>query len=221
MDRERSGAASVLRPLLFGDAPAEQWLQDAPEDGEPWLTFRNAQTSLSAGDVPAAVAAWRSIAESTGLESRQTLQAWHFLRAHGIAPSAADAATVLAAIAEVPVGAGLDVLAAYRDGSVRYLNHAGGATLVESGAAPPALHAATDAWLGVAGDFAAQVGAWTQPALPPLPAQHGRLMMLTPGGPRFGQGPLEQLTRDARAASYMNAATVVLTAVAALPVRGK
>jgi hypothetical protein len=99
---------------------------------------------------------------------------------------------------------------------VRYLNHAGGATLVERDAAPPPLRAPVDAWLAVAAHLAPHVGAWTEPQLPALPGEHGRIMMLTPGGPRFGQGPLDQLRCDARASTYLDAATAVLQAVAAL-----
>ena len=51
---------------------------------------------------------------------------------------------------------------------------------------------------------------WEQPSLPPLPAGHVRVMALTPGGPRFGQGPGPALTAGPLAATFPNAATALL-----------
>ena len=49
--------------------------------------------------------------------------------------------------------------------------------------------------------------------LPPLPAGHSRLTMLTPLGPHFGQGPDDVLRADPRAAAFFDAATRLLVAV--------
>ena len=57
-------------------------------------------------------------------------------RDHGIVPDAAIASEVLGVVVEVPIERSHDALAAYADGSVRYLNHAGGASVVDE--PPPA-----------------------------------------------------------------------------------
>jgi len=43
-----------------------------------------------------------------------------------------------------------------------------------------------------------------------LPAGEARLMMLTPGGHRFGQAPAAALSQDAQAGPFIAAATRVL-----------
>jgi hypothetical protein len=45
---------------------------------------------------------------------------------------------------------------------------------------------------------------------PPHPAGHVRIMALTPGGPRFVQGPEPALSAEPLAARFLNAATALL-----------
>lgn len=120
-------AADTVYPMLFGSLSPELWLPSSADGAasEPWLSFARAHQSLQAGDQAGATRSWQHVTSLEGIESRQVLQAWHFLRAVGVYPSPSEATDVLGAIAEVAVNGGHDVLAAYRDGSVRYLNHAG------------------------------------------------------------------------------------------------
>lgn len=221
--RDRQGAptaADSLRLLLFGDRPVDEW--PPPEtvaDGEPWASFVRARESQRSGDEHAAVEMWSDIAAQQAIESRHVLQAWHFLRAAGVSPAPETASYVLAAVAEVSVKTGHDLLVAYRDGGVRYLNHSGKVAIVE-GAADLAVTEATRAWLAVADELASTVGVWDQPQLPPLPSGDSRIMMLTPEGPRFGQGPDSLLRTDAGATAFLSAATNVLVAVTRLPPDG-
>ncbi|MEO7260668.1 MAG: hypothetical protein ABI047_05345 [Jatrophihabitantaceae bacterium] len=123
---------------------------------------------------------------------------------------------MLAAVAEISVKSGHDLLVAYRDGGVRYLNQSGKVAIVE-GIADLAFTEAARAWLAVADELASTVGVWDQPQLPPLPSGDSRITMLTPEGPRFGQGPDSLLRTDAGAAAFLSAATNVLIAVTRLP----
>lgn len=199
--------------MLFGDLPIEAWPQtDASADAEPWLSFVRARELNHAGRRDDAVAVWREIAAHDEYESRHTLQAWHFLRSAGFAPPPDEAATVLAAVAEVAVRSGHDLLIAYRVDGVRYLNHARRAVVVEPDVYP-SVDAAASVWLDVAATVARVVGVWDHPELPALPPGHSRIMMLTSAGPRFGQGPDALLRRDVPAAAFLAAATRVLQAI--------
>lgn len=215
------GTAEGLRALLFGDAPLEAWpVDDGGSSGEawdqPWSSFVRARAHLRNGDEDLAVREWSQIANPIfGWESRHVLQAWRFLRDHGIVPDAAIASEVLGVVVEVPIERSHDALAAYADGSVRYLNHAGGASVVDE--PPPAVAQAAAEVLTTGQALADQIGVWDQPARPPLPAGHTRLCMLTRGGLRFGQGRDAALQAQPGAAELFAAATALLVAVTALP----
>ena len=212
-------AADTLRPLLYGDLPIDRWPDheaDAPQ--QPWAAFAAARDLVHQGRETEALAFWAQIAASPGIESRHTLQAWHFLRSYGVTPPNDVASEVLGAVAEVAVGAEHDLLVAYRDGSVRYLNHSGKVAIIEPQAATVELVKAARAWLAVAAALADVVGVWDQPDLPPLPSGHTRILMLTPGGMRFGQGADAKLRLDAPALAYLSAATKLLQAVVSLAV---
>lgn len=206
-------AADALRPGLWADQPMAAWPPDDEVGGEPWTSFVRARRAAAAGDVASALAAWRQVVAMEGIEARHVLQAWHLLRAHGEAPPEAGAGRVLGVVAEVAVGPGHDVLAAYADGSVRYLNHAGGASVFDGG--PPEVVAAVGPLLAAGQVVADAIGPWNEPGLPDLPAGHTRFTMLTPGGFRFGQGPDEVLRDEVMAEPLYAAATALLVAALA------
>jgi hypothetical protein len=216
-DRRRS-AADALRTLMFGDAASDEWRprDDQPASSEPWLSFAEASTCAQSGDAEGAARAWRRVTSMEGIEARHVLQAWHFLRGVGIEPSADHSSEVLGVVAEVATENGHDLLAAYRDGSVRYLNVSGKVLVVEPGASDPQTDDAVRHWIGVGQGLARVVGVWDQPELPPLSKGDSRMMMLTPGGHRFGQGPAQALRQDPAAATFFDAATRVLVKVTTL-----
>lgn len=211
-------ADAALSATLFGDLPLDQWPSGDETTGEPWDAFVRARGHLADGDQDLAIREWSSIetrAGFGGVESRHLLQAWTFLRSVGIQPDASIAGQVLGVVAEVAVDGQHDVLAAYADGSARYLNHAGSSTIVDDGPAELApLVAAVIAAGQALGD---QIGPWTESALPDLPEGHTRFTMLTRGGPRFGQGPAEVIQSDALAVPLFTAATGLLVAIVDLP----
>ena len=73
-----------------------------------------------------------------------------------------------------------------------------------------AVQAAIGDWLDTAQDLARVIGAWTQPSLPPLPAGHLRVLMLTPGGPRFGQGHEADVRNEPAANLFLRPATTLM-----------
>jgi hypothetical protein len=207
--------ADSLRPLLYGNVPIEGWGSDAGDGSEPWSSFARARTLYAAGRVADAIQEWRSVASMPDLESRQTLQAWHFLRKAGVPVPDDEAKIVLGVVAEMPVQSGHDVLAGYRDGSVRYLNYSGKVAVIEDRTIV-AVQSPLQAWLALAQEMVSAIGPWDKPTLPPLPEGHGRIIMLTPSGPHFGQAPADALLGDPFAAKFLAAATGLLQAVVGL-----
>jgi hypothetical protein len=211
LSRKGPGAAEILRRFVYGDVPLEQWGPPSPaeQSGEPWASFERARRLAQAGQSAEAVAIWRQIAMTDGVASRVALQAWHFVRQAGHNPPEELASVLLGAVAEVPVKASHDVLAAYRDGTARYLNHTGGAVIWED--RDPVIQAAIDDWLAYAQGLARALGAaWTEPSLPPLPPGHLRVLMLTPSGPRFGQGPEADIGKEPAVSRFLSPATALM-----------
>ncbi len=214
---QSAGAGVALVPLLLGDLPLDQWPgPGTPAQDAPWDSFIAARAELASGHRDEAIRLWLDIAARTDVEARHVLQAWTFLRQAGIAPDAEGAKHVLGVVVSVPVQHGHDVLAAYRDGSVRYINFSGAAVVVDEG--PPTAGAGREL-LEQGRILVSRIGPWTEPQLPPLAQGDARLMVLTPSGPHFGQGPFSALGSDPMAGPVLDAAFKLLNAV--LSVAGK
>ncbi|HET7486614.1 MAG TPA: hypothetical protein VFJ85_01700 [Acidimicrobiales bacterium] len=206
-----SSAADTLRTFVFGDRAVDEWPPpDTDVGAEPWRSFVLARSALARGAYAEAQQLWWAIAERQDIGARQVLQAWHFLRSVGVAPDAARAKQVLGAVAEVAVPQGHDLLVVYADGSVRYLNFSGAAVAIEQEI--PSVAGPAREFLAVGQSIVGAIGPWEGP-LPPLPAGHSRLTMLTPSGPHFGQGPDDALRSSPPAAAFFDAATRTLLAV--------
>jgi hypothetical protein len=202
----------ALVPLLFGDCPIDQWPGlGKPATDTPWDMFVAARLAFAVADNDEAIRLWREIASLPGIDSRHTLQAWTFLRGAGVQPGPEQARAVLGVVACVPVQTGHDVLAAYRDGSVRYINFSGAAVIIDDAPAPVRL--AAQQLLNRSSEIVGGIGPWTEPQLPPLPGGAARLMMLTPSGPHFGQGPYDALSADPIARQFLNTAFTLMKAV--------
>jgi hypothetical protein len=174
--------------------------------GEPWESFERARRLARARKRDQAAQVWRQIADADGLESRHTLQAWHFLRQAGHQPPADQAARILGVVAVMPVNNAHDILAAYSDGTARYLNYSGKALVWDVQSDVRILGGIMD-WLASAQVIARSVGAWEQPSLPPVPGGHIRVAVLTPGGVRFGQGPVKDMSEEPAASAFIDGAT--------------
>lgn len=118
-------------------------------------------------------------------------QAWHELRALGEVPD--DPARVYGVVVDMPVGEGLDTLAAYQDGTCRYLNHSGKILIWEArdDGVDALVHAVLDAGTAIA----ARIGPWPGPR-PSLRPGILRLSVLCSGGLYFREGPTSALSVD-------------------------
>jgi hypothetical protein len=203
-----SAAADTIRPLLYGDVPLDDWA--AADAG-----FQSAREALAANDTAAAVAELRAIVSDPDRPSRDALQAWNQLRILGETP--AEPAHVYGVVVDMPIGDGLDTLAAYADGTCRYLNHAGNVLVYEGDEADDAeIGRLVRAVIAIGATIAAQIGPWDG-ARPPLKPGLLRMSMLCAGGLYFGEGPVSALASEPLGGRLLTAATGLLHALTKLP----
>jgi hypothetical protein len=150
----------------------------------------------------------RAIAEEENTEARVRLLAFNRLREEG---REVPSRLVLGVIAEVPLEHGLDTLAAYADGRVRYINQDGGMVFIEEDVATlkPQVHAL----FAAAQALVDRIGLWTEERLPPPRTRRVRLTFLGSDGLYFGEGDIADLTRDELGGPVFNAAVQLLAGV--------
>jgi hypothetical protein len=179
---------------------------------------RNDLYNLLFADDPAAFAASESgdpgvVAADDSAESRLRAVAFRRLKESGVA-SPLDPPPLLGVVVEIAMDEGLDTLAAYADDRVRYINHAGGVSIVEEGSV---LAAQVQALMLAAQPVVDAIGPWTEPRQAPPPTGQARLTFLVGGELYLGQGPFEALAADPMAGPVLRAATMLLTTLVALP----
>jgi hypothetical protein len=155
------------------------------------------------------VTALRAIAEDETNEGRVRALAFNRLRAAG---EAVPTRKLLGVIIEVPLQQGLDVLAAFSEGGVRYINQSGKAAVFEGGGHPA--ESAAKELLAVSQPLVNQIGPWDKKRLPPPPKSGNvRITFLVSDGLYFGEGPFEALQQDALGGPVLAKAGQLLQAV--------
>lgn len=156
------------------------------------------------------VGSLQALANDDTLEGRIRYLAFGRLRGEGVRESQKK---LLGVIVEVPLSGGLDVLAAYSEGGVRYINQTGKLSILEG---------VTDIQPLVQRLFASseaivkQIGPWDKHRLPPPKAGNVRLTFLVADGLYFGEGLMTAMQRDAMAGPVIANATALLQAVVRL-----
>lgn len=198
----------TIRDTLFGDLPLDQWAKDDDASAEPWASFVKAKQLLQKGDRSSAAAVLQKITAMPGLESRHYLEAWNTLHGLGVNPPADKAKTVYGVVVEVGMKNGADIVAAYADGSARYLHHSGAGTLWER--PDNSLDDEINALLKAGQTVAQKIGPWEQ-ARPAAPTEGNvRLNMLTPSGLHFGYGGFDTLSKDPMGKAIIDPATQLM-----------
>jgi hypothetical protein len=120
---------------FFGDLPLSLWcnhcgVMDEMILVEPWHSFVAAIKLEQTGDIVQSIAILNKVIEMPDLESRHYLEAFHQLRMLGWS---LDKSVELyyGTVIEVGLPKGRDVIAAYEDGSARYINFGGSAIIWE------------------------------------------------------------------------------------------
>ncbi|HEX6834820.1 MAG TPA: hypothetical protein VF132_14880 [Rudaea sp.] len=192
--------ANFLYNLLFCDEPA-LFARGAATNEPPWSTLFSD---------PPELAALTAIAGDAQQESRVRMLAFERLRAAG---KPVPAKILLGVIVEVPLPGGLDVLAAYADGRVRYINQTGRVAVFEG--APPAVTDAGRALIAASEGLVRAIGPWDKPRLAPPRVGRIRLSFLVSDGLYFGEGDFEGMHKDVYGAPVVRKATELLHAVVA------
>lgn len=116
-----------IRRGLFACEPLNDLVQRLKLNGSPgpFQTMADAAELANAGKKDEARSRLHIILEHPGIETRVQLLAWLALRELGERPDARAGGEVLGSVIEVPMHGAYDTLAAYQDGSARYLNFSG------------------------------------------------------------------------------------------------
>jgi hypothetical protein len=172
---------------------------------KPGRTPTDWQTALFGTDANAV----RRMAEDTDMESRVRVLAFNWLQGHGYE---VPRKVLLGVIVEMPLDAGLDVIAAYGDARARYLNQSGKMVVIEDGL--PELKPMVSRLMELSQPLVDRIGPWDKARLPPPAKPNVRLSFLVSDGLYFGQGPLQALGKDPAAAPIIgHAAKLVQTIV--------
>lgn len=152
---------------------------------------------------------WLRAGSDGALDSRWRLLALRMLANEG---HPVPAKLVLGVVVEVPMEGGLDALAAYADGSVRFLSHSGRVSLYEGEGNPVA--GLAKALVAAAIPLAEAIGPWEGERPAPPSGDLTRINLLVSDGHYFGQAPFNALMADAMGRPVLTRAVELLQAVA-------
>jgi len=193
-------ALNAVYNLLFCDS-LELFRAGGEKAGGPWAVL------LAEDPRPEAL---RAIAEDAAQESRLRVLAYNRLREK---EEAVPPGKLLGVIVEIALDEGLDVLAAFPDGRVRYINHAGGMSVFE--ASPPEVDTQVRRLLAASQPVVSQIGPWDQARLPPPSRGMVRMTFLVSDGLYFGEGPQKYMQADPMGGPVVAASLGLLQAVTA------
>jgi hypothetical protein len=150
----------------------------------------------------------QKLADDTGAESRIRALAFNLLRKRGLL---VRSKLLLGVIFEVPQKIGLDTLAAYGDGRVRYINQTGKLCVFE--AQPRSVAEKCSVVLATAQPLVNAIGPWEKSRLPPPPQGKVRMTFLVSDGLYFGEAPYQALAGDPLGGPLLQAGVALLVAV--------
>ena len=120
----------IRRMLFASESLEEQAARISPEACTgPFKTIATAAALAAQGEQEEARTVLRSLVADPLPETRVLLWTWSALRELGEMPDAVAGGEVLGVVLEVPSANAYDTLAAYADGSARYLNFSGSAII--------------------------------------------------------------------------------------------
>lgn len=174
--------SAVVTAMQAGQlAEAEEWLANEIKS-YPWVLLAAAHVKLKMEEAAEAGRLLRAVTLISN-EARLRLWAWHNLRQLGKYPSPDLARQVLGVIIEVPFEDREDVLAAYADGTARYINHQGGMIMWDS-----IDETITPIVMNVIRETQPPGAPQEDRLEEPVPGEQVRLSVLTPGGIHVWQG---------------------------------
>jgi len=194
-------AANAIYNLLFCDDVAA-YIAKPGEKPTPW------QAALASS--PSDIKALQTIAADRSEEGRIRFLAYQRLRQAG---QSVPGKELLGVIVEVPLDGGLDTLAAYSEGGVRYINQSGKIAVFEGVASMKLL---VDGLFAASQPVVDKIGPWKDARRAPPARGNIRLTFLVSDGLYFGEGPFNVMQREQMAAPVIHRATELLQAVVAM-----
>ena len=148
----------------------------------------------------------QSVATDRTLEARQRLLAYTLLAATG---SPIQQQELLGVIIEVALPKGLDVLAAFSDGTARYINHSEKLLVWETKTTDS--NQLIDQLFATSGEVVNRIGRWEGERLSFPIKENVRLSFLMSDGLYFGEGPFETLYADPMGGPVITSAIHLMT----------
>jgi len=192
-------SVNFIYNLLFCDNISLFRSEDDSVPGEPWRTLLQE---------PPDTHALRVLSEDEANESRLRALACHRLFRTGAQVSGKR---LFAVIVEVPLSHGLDVLAAYADGQVRYINHAGAMSFFDVG--PGDVNVRARRLVISAKPFVQQPGPCAKARMAPPVGDRIRMSFVASDGLRVAEGRFDALQKDARCGPVLAAALSLLQTI--------
>ena len=196
----KSDAANTIYNLLFCDDPTGFVAKS---------TGKLTAWQLALASNPVDVLALEALANDAKQEGRVRYLAFQRLRTSG---REVPQKLVLGVIVEVPLSGGLDALAAYSEGGVRYVNQSGKLVVADD---VPSFQPLVAALFTAAQPVVAKIGAWSEPRRAPPALGNIRMTFLVSDGLYFGEGPMALMQQEPLAAPVIKRATELLQAVVA------
>lgn len=196
-----SSAANDLYNLMFCD-DIGAFLAKPGDRPTSW------QATLAS--TPPDIPALRALAEDHEQEGRVRYLAYQQLRQGG---HPVPSKQLFGVIVEVPLDDGMDALAAYSEGGVRYVHQSGKIAVVEGA---PSFIPLVEGLFAASQPVVAAIGPWKGTRRPPPAGGSVRLTFLVSDGLYFGEGPLSVMQREPMAAPVLQKAIELLQAVVAV-----
>jgi hypothetical protein len=188
-------AIDQIYELLFCDE-VELYRRDFPATEYPWSTLFDSES----GTIDL-----ERIVNDAELETRPKILAANRLRSLG---RPLDNKRLFAVIVEVGMDQGLDVLAAYEDGTARYINYTE-SMIVWDSKTEESNDLVVDLFLA-SRNVVEQIGPWDRARLARPAAGNIRMTFLVADGLYFGEGPFEALAKDPIGGPVVAAATKLM-----------
>lgn len=208
-------ALATLRDLVFADQDLDAVVaiqKDSPVDdpASPWPRLATA-ARLRRDDPEAATAELEQVLALPGLETRVQLWTWTALRSLGVSPDEASADTVQGVVIENPVDGGVDTLAVFRDGTMRYFDHGGKAVFRDAheGTSTPGMAELIRKPIALGDAMPPSERGRVSRGRPPSRPGWVRLSFLGFGGVRYREAPLDAVN-DSPLAPFVKASADII-----------
>jgi len=183
---------------------------DEPNAFKPKAGTSPAAWQISLFSDPVDRSALRAVAADTSQEGRVRYLAFARLRELG---QQVPAKVLLGVIIEIPLGGGLDVLAAFSEVGVRYLNQTGKLAVFEG---VETLQPLVRKLFATSGVVINRIGPWDKPRRSPPEPGNVRLTFLISDGLYFGEGPMSVMQREPMVGPVIAQASELLKTVVAM-----